>query len=419
MTNKVANKPPALKVENLRASYSGTQVLNGLTFTLNRGEVLALLGPNGAGKTTTIKCILGIIKPTGGRVLIHGQEQGGASRGFHDLGWVPQQPTVDPQLTGREALYLYGRLYGLTVSQISDQLDVLINLLDLRAAIDHPVKYYSGGTRKKLEIATALLHNPDILILDEPTSGLDIFTRITLWNIIRTLKSDGRSVLLTTHYLDEAEALAERIIFLHEGTILSEGTSEELKERYGWSLIRMRWDAPHSNKLTASLPRLFQTARIINDGSKLTVEIATCEPTKTVEQLLKSLKMGKVDEPSEIEIRPPHLEQVFIRISGQAFDPTTGRIVDLNSGNNNENFWRGALDCSNKKQGAERSSSGLHKVQSSSEPSRVHGNMAPTVGRSPKVSFFQATLYHAYRWLLHTRRDLPNQLALLAQPIFW
>jgi len=129
--------------------------------------------------------------------------------------------------------------------------------------------------------------------------------------------------------------------------------------------------------------------------------------------------MGKVDEPSEIEIRPPHLEQVFIRISGQAFDPTTGRIVDLNSGNNNENFWRGALDCSNKKQGAERSSSGLHKVQSSSEPSRVHGNMAPTVGRSPKVSFFQATLYHAYRWLLHTRRDLPNQLALLAQPIFW
>jgi len=225
---------------------SGTvQAVRGIDLTVREGEIVGLLGPNGAGKTTTLRMLTTLLAPTGGAATVAG----------HDLvkdpasvrracGYVAQSGGVDPQLTVREELVTQGRMYRLGRARAAERARELAHELDLTDLLDRPCAALSGGRRRRLDIAMALLHEPGLLFLDEPTTGLDPAGRTALWDLVRRLRDDhGTTVVLTTHYLDEADALCDRLVVVDGGTVVAEGTPAALKLRYAGSADASLQDA--------------------------------------------------------------------------------------------------------------------------------------------------------------------------------
>ena len=232
---------PAVFIEHLQKSYGEVAAVKDVTLTVQPGEIFGLLGPNGAGKTTTIRCLCTLTKPDRGRVEVGGVssiEQPKAAR--RKLGYVAQEVALDKVLTGRELLQLQASLYHLPKSVAKDRIDQLLKILGLEDYANQKTGTYSGGLKKRLDLAAGLLHQPDVLVLDEPTVGLDIESRFVVWDFLRKLRDAGTTVLITSHYLEEVDALADRVAIIDQGKVIASGTPNELKDRLGGDRVTLR-----------------------------------------------------------------------------------------------------------------------------------------------------------------------------------
>ena len=246
----------AVFVQNLHKNYGTTVAVQDVSFQVASGEIFGLLGPNGAGKTTTIRCLCTLTKPDSGRLEVAGvsvlEDPRSARR---KLGYVAQEVALDKVLTGRELLELQAALYHLPRDLARDRIEFLTEVLGLLDHIDKKTGIYSGGLKRRLDLAAGLLHQPEVLILDEPTVGLDIESRVVVWDFLRQLRSSGTTILITSHYLEEIDALADRVGIIDGGVIIATGTPSELKDRLGGDRItlRIREFSPPAEAATAKV----------------------------------------------------------------------------------------------------------------------------------------------------------------------
>jgi ABC-2 type transport system ATP-binding protein len=223
---------PALRVDALAKTYpTGTEALRGVSLEIGAGEFFGLLGPNGAGKSTLIHCVTGLATPTGGSIEIFGEPAGPPAR--VKVGLAPQDLNLDWFLTVGETLEYHGGYFGMARKDRKQRAAELLDAFSLTGKKDERTRTLSGGMKRRLILARALMHRPELLILDEPTAGVDVELRLELWHYVRRINADGTSILLTTHYLEEAEQLCDRIAFIDDGALVAEGTSAELAARYG------------------------------------------------------------------------------------------------------------------------------------------------------------------------------------------
>lgn len=227
-----ASPPPSteiLRVSELQKSYGTTSVVNGISFTLRPGECFGLLGPNGAGKTTTLRCCLGLTGANSGAITLVGEPIPARSREARNrVGIVPQFDNLDPDFTTTENLLVYGRYFGLSDKEIRARIPSLLEFSSLTNKADAPISTLSGGMKRRLTVARALINNPDLLVLDEPTTGLDPQARHLIWERLRGLLDQGKTILLTTHFMEEAERLCDRLAIMDHGKIIATGTPNEL-----------------------------------------------------------------------------------------------------------------------------------------------------------------------------------------------
>ena len=234
MADTADSAGPAVEAVDLVHRFGATTALDGATFTVRRGEIFGLLGPNGAGKTTAMRILLTLLRPTGGRARVAGLDvTTDAVAVRRAVGWVPQERAVDPLLTARENLSFVAGLYHLRSAAGRSRAAELLAQVELTAHADRPVRDLSGGMRRRLELAMGLVHVPSVLFLDEPTLGLDVGARRLLWRLVRQVRDAGTTVVLTTHYLDEADALCDRVAVIDAGRIRDVDSPAALKLRYG------------------------------------------------------------------------------------------------------------------------------------------------------------------------------------------
>ncbi|MEL6579169.1 MAG: ABC transporter ATP-binding protein [Cyanobacteria bacterium J06621_12] len=231
----------AVLIENLQKSYGDVQAVKDISFTVQPGEIFGLLGPNGAGKTTTIRCLCTLAKPDRGKIEVGGTSAISDPKAVRQrLGYVAQEVAIDKVLTGRELLKLQAALYHLPKKTISDRIQQLIEVLGLAEYAEQKTGTYSGGIRKRLDLAAGLLHQPEVLVLDEPTVGLDIESRMVVWEFLQELRAAGTTVLITSHYLEEIDALADRLAIIDRGVVIDEGKPAELKDKLGGDRVTLR-----------------------------------------------------------------------------------------------------------------------------------------------------------------------------------
>jgi len=302
---------PAILAEGLKKRFGPVEAVRGVSFAVRPGEIFAFLGPNGAGKTTTVHMLTTLLRPSAGRAEVAGFDVVRAPTEVRRrIGVVFQDPSLDRELTARENLYIHGRIYGLGGAALRAKIDEVLDLVELQAAADQPVKQFSGGMRRRLELARALVHRPRVLFLDEPTLGLDPQTRAHVWDYIRRMKAEaGLTLFLTTHYMDEAEQLADRVAIIDRGTIVALGTVAELVRRIGGELLYLRLEGGAGCR---PLPGV-QSCRELADGRLLLeVEDAASALPRVLEALLAAGIRAR-----EVTLRRPTLNDVFIRLTGR------------------------------------------------------------------------------------------------------
>ncbi len=302
----------AIEVEGLTKRFGDFEALRGITFRVKRGEVFAFLGPNGAGKTTTVHILTTLIRPTGGTARVAGYDVVEEAEDVRRrIGIVFQDPSLDRDLTAYENMVIHGGVYGLSRSEVKERAEQLLKFVELWEFKDKPVKYFSGGMQRRLEIARALLHDPEVLFLDEPTLGLDPQTRVRIWEYIGAVKEErNTTIFLTTHYMDEAEELADRIAIIDKGRIIAEGSLEELRKLVGNDVIYLKLD--EARCFDAEFVR---DCRVLPDGRvKIDVDNA-------VEALPKLFELaGEMGiRIHEVSYRRPTLNDIFLHLTGRDF----------------------------------------------------------------------------------------------------
>lgn len=306
---------PAILVEGLKKSYGEVEALKSIDFEVPEGTIFGLLGPNGAGKTTVVRILSTIIKPTGGRASVFGydvQKQPGEVR--HMIGLAGQSAAVDPNLTGRENLKLIGTLAQLSRSSIGPRADELLERFQLVEAANRPIRTYSGGMRRRLDVAAALVGKPPVIFLDEPTTGLDIQSRTELWRVIEELVGEGSTVLLTTQYLEEADQLADRIAVVHNGVVVANDTASSLKARLGSTVIELTLKSDLEAKKAQNLLARLVADHPEQEGDR--VRLSTTEAPKVLTQVLRSLDANHMSALG-ITVRDPSLDDVFLSLTGK------------------------------------------------------------------------------------------------------
>ncbi|MGL4619523.1 MAG: ABC transporter ATP-binding protein, partial [Chroococcidiopsis sp.] len=232
---------PAVFIQNLQKRYGSVEAVKDISFAIEAGEIFGLLGPNGAGKTTTLRILCTLSTPDAGVVEVSGISVVDNPRAARRrLGYVAQEVALDKVLTGRELLQLQASLYHIPSKLVKQRVDTVLNLLGLQEYADKKTGTYSGGLRKRLDLAAGLLHAPDVLVLDEPTVGLDIESRFVVWDFLRQLRELGTTVLITSHYLEEIDALADRVAIIDRGLVIASGTPSQLKDKVGGDRITLR-----------------------------------------------------------------------------------------------------------------------------------------------------------------------------------
>ncbi|HEX9970015.1 MAG TPA: ATP-binding cassette domain-containing protein, partial [Acidimicrobiales bacterium] len=278
------------------------------------GTVLGLLGPNGAGKTTAVRILTTILRPDAGHAEVLGIDVARRPRDVrHRIGLAGQYAAVDENLTGRENLRLVGRLTHLAKADIARRADELLERFDLVEAANRPTKTYSGGMRRRLDLAAALVHRPPVLFLDEPTTGLDPRSRSDLWRVIEELVADGATVLLTTQYLEEADRLADRIAVVDHGKVIAEGTASELKARLGTTIIHVELVEPASLDQAKGILAEIGSTDLGDDGRS--VEVTVADGGRSLLAAVRRLDEAGV-EPAAISVREPSLDDVFLTLTG-------------------------------------------------------------------------------------------------------
>jgi ABC-2 type transport system ATP-binding protein len=305
----------AIEAEGLRKAYGPVTALNGLTLQVPTGSVVGLLGPNGSGKTTTVSILSTALRPDGGRAAVHGLDVvADAPRVRAVIGFAGQFAAVDPNLTGRENLTLIGRLSRVGRGLARTRAEQLLEVFGLGDAADRLVKGYSGGMRRRLDLAAALVHRPPVLFLDEPTTGLDPESRFQLWEAVRDLARSGTTVLLTTQYLEEADELADQVVIIADGRVADTGTPRQLKERFGAVVFTLDFAAP-ADALAAS--RLLAAAgyRAEAEAERAGLRVRSDSGSGALPGLLRAL--DRVADPVSVAVREPTLDDVFLTLTGQ------------------------------------------------------------------------------------------------------
>ncbi|MDT9293691.1 MAG: ABC transporter ATP-binding protein [Arthrospira platensis PCC 7345] len=313
---------PAVLIQNLQKRYGSVEAVKDISLEIQPGEIFGLLGPNGAGKTTTLRSLCTLITPDAGKLAVSGisvLDQPKLAR--QRLGYVAQEVAIDKVLTGRELLQLQASLYHIPRPRIKERIETVSNLLGLGEWIDQKTGTYSGGIRKRLDLASGLLHQPDVLVLDEPTVGLDIESRVVVWDFLRQLREQGITVLITSHYLEEIDVLADRVSIIDKGVVIATGTPSELKDRVGGDRITLKIrefsplpEAEAAKALLEPLPCVQEV--IINQaqGNSLNLVVASQNDALfTIQQALKDAGLPTFG----IAQSRPSLDDVYLAATGQ------------------------------------------------------------------------------------------------------
>jgi ABC-2 type transport system ATP-binding protein len=328
--------PAAVAISGLRKSFrvAGQPVaaVSGIDLTVAPGEVFGLLGPNGAGKTTTLRILTTLLPADAGSALVAGADvRAEPALVRRRIGYVSQLGGADKSATGRENLLLTGRLYGLGAADAARRCDELAEVLDLGELIGRPVRTYSGGQRRRLEVALGIMHQPRVLFLDEPTTGLDPQNRANLWDQLRRLRAAGTTICLTTHYLDEADQLCDRVAIIDHGRVIALGTPGQLKGRYSVDTITITPDITR-----AAVPALARDladvtaaeASVTENGA---IRLRVTEPTAAMAAVFAALATRRVNVLAA-SIGRPSLDDVFLRETGRSLRdagaPGSGRTAD-------------------------------------------------------------------------------------------
>jgi ABC-2 type transport system ATP-binding protein len=304
----------AVAVTNLRKRFGDVEAVRGITFHVNPGEIYGLLGPNGAGKSTTINILCGLVAPDGGSARLNGidvvQRPLEARR---TLGVVPQEVAVYRELSARDNLAFFGRLYGLRGAELRARIDEILERVSLADRAREPVERYSGGMLRRLNIAAGLLHRPRVVLLDEPTVGLDPQTRLNILDLVRAIAGDAAAVVYTTHYLDEAERLCDRIAIIDHGAILAEGTLAELRQAAGEREIVALRGTFRADAVPVAFGALPDLQLIKTSESELLISLPSAE-----RQLSALLPLAAaLGEVREVAVKQPSLENLFIKLTGR------------------------------------------------------------------------------------------------------
>lgn len=306
-----------IEIRGLKKSYEELNVLDGIDLSVKRGTMLALLGPNGAGKTTTVRILSTLLAPDAGTVRVNGLDiVKDADAVRHIIGLTGQYAAVDEYLTGRENLVMMGRLYHLGKVKSKQRAEELLEQFDLTSAADRLAKTYSGGMRRRLDLALSLVATPPIIFLDEPTTGLDPRSRIAMWEVIEELMANNTTIVLTTQYLEEADKLADRIAVLDQGKIIALGTADELKEKVGSERVEMIIDTDENFEKALSI---ITGEGLKSNKEEKSISISTDGSVREVKRILDIL-YGAHIEIDAMSVRKPSLDDVFLGLTGKELD---------------------------------------------------------------------------------------------------
>jgi ABC-2 type transport system ATP-binding protein len=311
----------AIEVQGLRKSFGSVNVLQGIDLQVPARTVYAILGPNGAGKTTLVSILSTLLRPDSGSARIFGLDVvHDASAVRARVGLTGQFAAVDEELSGRDNLVLFGRLTGYGRRAAAARADELLQAFELTEAAARPASQYSGGMRRRLDIAATMIVKPDLLFLDEPTTGLDPRSRNGVWEIVRSLVKSGTTVLLTTQYLEEADQLADRLAVVDGGIVIAEGTAGELKASVGSGTVHIRFVLPEQRTKGADLlQRVFGTSpRLHDDPAALSIQ--TSDPELASQALTELSRAGLT--PIQFSLGQPSLDEVFLALTGRPADIT-------------------------------------------------------------------------------------------------
>ncbi|MDQ3307440.1 MAG: ATP-binding cassette domain-containing protein [Actinomycetota bacterium] len=328
-TTGTSSGTTAVEAIDLVKHFGDTVAVDGVSFSVPQGSVLGLLGPNGAGKTTLVRMLTTLSRPTSGTGLVGGHDiikEPEAVR--RSMGLTGQAATVDELLTGRENVRLIGRLYGLPMSYLRETTDALLERFRLTDAADRLAKTYSGGMRRRLDLAVSLVAAPPVLFLDEPTTGLDPRSRVELWDVLRDLVRDGTTLLLTTQYLEEADQLADQIVVIDRGHVIASGTPTQLKDEAGQASVVL------TVKFAADVSRAEQLLR--SCSPEVHVEEASRRLTAQADGLADMTRIADAFKTSGIPVddlglKRPSLDDVFLHLTGRRAQSDEDRSTDGDS----------------------------------------------------------------------------------------
>ena len=312
---------PAVEVVDLiREFKGGIRAVDGLDLHVSQGEIYGFLGPNGAGKTTTVRILTTLLRPTSGRATVAGHDVVKDSDAVRrSIGVALQEAAIDPLMTGRELLRMQGALHGFKAAEARDRAQSLLERVGLTEAGDRRVGGYSGGMRRRLDLALALVHRPEVLFLDEPTTGLDPTSRAALWREVRALNDEGTTVFLTTQYLEEAEQLADRVGIINHGNLVAEGTPAMLKQRVREPTIHVEItdpdQAPQAREALGGLGTLLPA----RESAPARVELHTPAGHGAIAPVIRALDEHGVTVES-VEVTEPSLDDVFISVTGSTLE---------------------------------------------------------------------------------------------------
>lgn len=322
----------AIKVSGLVKNFGDVKALAGIDFEVEQGTVLGLLGPNGSGKTTTVRILSTLLAPDAGSATVSGFDVSSQPEQVRSvIGLTGQYAAVDEYLTGRENLELFGRLFHLSKMDAAKRATELLDRFDLADAGDRGIKGYSGGMRRRLDLAASLIGHPSVLFLDEPTTGLDPRSRLGMWEVINDLVAEGTTVLLTTQYLEEADQLASRIVVLNNGSVIAQGTSDELKTSVGGD--RLELVVSNASQLALANSELAS----VGSGTAVVDEVArkillpVSGGSSSIVDAIRKLDELKI-EIEDIGLRRPTLDDVFLSLTGHVAEEVVEEVPAARSG---------------------------------------------------------------------------------------